>query len=144
MTVQRYTTDDEYGIAPSIDGEYVLSSEYDALAAQVAALETNGIHTCHDRCPRIACVQGREIARLTARVAKLEQALLSERGKLEQADALCESLQNKLASRPLSAGDTDALEARVAELEANLNYIRTVCDNMLDTQPDADGERHGD
>jgi hypothetical protein len=78
---------------------------------------------------------------LAARLDRAERALLIERGKLEQADALCESLQNKLASRPLSAGDTDALEARVAELEANLNYIRTVCDNMLDTQPDADWEK---
>jgi hypothetical protein len=36
-----------------------------------------------------------------------------------------------------------ALAARVKELEANLNYIRTVCDNMLDTQPIADDATAG-
>ena len=32
---------------------------------------SDGIHTCHDKCPRLACVQRREIERLTAEVEAL-------------------------------------------------------------------------
>lgn len=47
------------------------------LEKQLERLETNGVHTCHDECPRIACVQYRENARLSERVASM-QSLLGE------------------------------------------------------------------
>lgn len=43
-----------------------MTDEIEALRKRVAELETSAIHTCHDECPRIACVQAREIRRLRA------------------------------------------------------------------------------
>ena len=37
-----------------------------ALRAEVERLQADGIHSCHAECPRLACVQRREIERLTA------------------------------------------------------------------------------
>ncbi len=45
-------------------------SAYDKLKAEVRRLETNSVHTCHDECPRLACVQRRRIEELEA---ELEQ-----------------------------------------------------------------------
>ena len=39
-------------------------AEADALRAEVERLSYDGIHTCHDSCPRLPCVQRREIERL--------------------------------------------------------------------------------
>lgn len=41
-----------------------MSNEIEALRKRVVELETSGLHTCHDKYPRLACVQGREIRRL--------------------------------------------------------------------------------
>jgi hypothetical protein len=43
-----------------------MTDEIAQLRRKVAELETSGLHTCHDECPRLACVQGREIRRLRA------------------------------------------------------------------------------
>jgi hypothetical protein len=40
------------------------TSQVDALRAEVERLSYDGIHTCHDGCPRLPCVQRREIERL--------------------------------------------------------------------------------
>jgi hypothetical protein len=40
--------------------------------AEIERLTLNGIHTCHDQCPRLACVQGREIRRLREALEKVE------------------------------------------------------------------------
>ena len=37
-----------------------------SLLDEVERLRTGSIHSCHDRCPRIECVQRREIERLRA------------------------------------------------------------------------------
>jgi chromosome segregation ATPase len=42
------------------------TAEIGRLRAEVARLQADGIHSCHDECPRIACVQRREIERLRA------------------------------------------------------------------------------
>jgi len=47
----------------------------EALAGEVERLTTNGIHTCHDQCQRLPCVQGREIRALTAERDRLKAAL---------------------------------------------------------------------
>jgi hypothetical protein len=41
------------------------------LRAQVARLEADGIHSCHDDCPRLACVLGREKRAAEAEVERL-------------------------------------------------------------------------
>lgn len=88
---------------------------------------------------------GKECDALAARVERAEHALAIERGKLEAADALVESLQNRWASRPLSVEDTAALEAendrlaaRVAELEkdaARYRWLRHGNDSSILHQP---------
>jgi hypothetical protein len=45
------------------------------LAGEVERLTLNGIHTCHDNCQRLPCVQGREIRRLEGEVARLRAEL---------------------------------------------------------------------
>jgi len=44
--------------------------EIRSLRAQVERLFNDGIHTCHDQCPRFGCVQRREIESLRAQVAQ--------------------------------------------------------------------------
>lgn len=43
----------------------------EALTAEVRRLNYDGIHTCHAECPRLPCVQRREIEALTAVIASL-------------------------------------------------------------------------
>lgn len=50
------------------------AAEIRSLRAQVQRLVYDGIHTRHDQCPRLACVQRREIERLREQVAQLEAA----------------------------------------------------------------------
>jgi hypothetical protein len=45
--------------------------DYKEMRVRVAELETGGVHTCHDECPRLPCVQAREIARLRGLIAGL-------------------------------------------------------------------------
>lgn len=47
----------------------------ETLAGEVDRLTLNGIHTCHDNCPRLPCVQGREIRALKAERDRLKAAL---------------------------------------------------------------------
>jgi HAMP domain-containing protein len=47
----------------------------EALQAKVERLTYDGIHTCHDDCPRLPCVQRREIEGLRAEVERLRKAL---------------------------------------------------------------------
>lgn len=58
---QRATTE---LVRRALDGRRAAEAERDALRAEVERLTLDGIHTCHHECPRIACVQRREIARL--------------------------------------------------------------------------------
>jgi hypothetical protein len=51
------------------------AAEIRSLRAEVQRLTYDGIHTCHDACPRLPCVQRREIEALTAENAKLRKAL---------------------------------------------------------------------
>ena len=46
-----------------------------ALTAEVQRLDYSTIHTCHDQCPRLPCVQRREIEALTAQLAEAQTAL---------------------------------------------------------------------
>jgi hypothetical protein len=48
-----------------------MTDEIAQLRRKVAELETSGLHTCHDECPRLACVQGREIRRLRAALVRI-------------------------------------------------------------------------
>lgn len=50
--------------------------EIRSLRAQVERLFNDGIHTCHDQCPRFGCVQRREIESLRAQVAQWAECAL--------------------------------------------------------------------
>jgi hypothetical protein len=50
-------------------------AEADALRAEVERLSYDGIHTCHDGCPRLPCVQRREIERLREALEMLAPSL---------------------------------------------------------------------
>jgi hypothetical protein len=50
-------------------------AEAEALRAEIERLTYDGIHTCHDGCPRLPCVQRREIDALRAEVRHLTNEL---------------------------------------------------------------------
>jgi hypothetical protein len=50
-------------------------AEAEALRAEVERLSYDGIHTCHDSCPRLPCVQRREIERLREALREALDAL---------------------------------------------------------------------
>jgi hypothetical protein len=60
------------------DSALALKAELEALQAEVERLTFDGIHTCHDDCPRLPCVQRREIEALQADVAELESWKVAE------------------------------------------------------------------
>lgn len=51
-----------------------LAAEVERLRAEVQRLDIAGTHTCHDDCPKLPCVQRREIERLRAELADTENA----------------------------------------------------------------------
>ena len=53
----------------------ILRARIAELEGEVKRLDLNGIHTCHDECRRLPCVQRREIAALKANEVKLREAL---------------------------------------------------------------------
>jgi HAMP domain-containing protein len=57
----------------------------EALQAEVERLTYDGIHTCHDDCPRLPCVQRREIEALQAEVRHLMSELQAHKDALAQA-----------------------------------------------------------
>lgn len=58
------------------------ADEIDRLRAEVERLTVDGIHSCHDQCPRIACVQRREIERLRAALTYLLENCSDDLGPL--------------------------------------------------------------
>ena len=61
-TKRTYTT-----ATPDMIGQ--AADRIEALTAEVRRLQYDGIHTCHAECPRLPCVQRREIEALTAELA---------------------------------------------------------------------------
>lgn len=51
------------------------ATEIERLRNEVERLDYDSIHTCHDKCRRLPCVQSREIERLRAREAELQRKL---------------------------------------------------------------------
>ena len=56
----------------------------EALQAEIERLTFDGIHTCHDDCPRLPCVQRREIYALRAEVRHLMNELQAHKDALAQ------------------------------------------------------------
>ena len=48
----------------------IFVAEVERLRAEVQRLDIAGTHTCHESCPKLPCVQRREIERLRAELAK--------------------------------------------------------------------------
>lgn len=51
-----------------------LADEVERLRAEVQRLDIAGTHSCHDDCPKLPCVQRREIERLRAELAAAKAA----------------------------------------------------------------------
>jgi HAMP domain-containing protein len=56
----------------------------EALQAEIERLTYDGIHTCHADCPRLPCVQRREIEGLRADVRHLTNELQAHKDALAQ------------------------------------------------------------
>ena len=66
------------------DGLAIGADRIEALQAQVERLTYDGIHTCHADCPRLPCVQRREIDGLQADVRHLRNELQAHKDALAQ------------------------------------------------------------
>lgn len=62
------------------------ADEIERLTAEVRRLDYSTTHTCWDECPRVACVQRREIEALTAELNGLKDALAQAGGTFERDD----------------------------------------------------------
>jgi Asp-tRNA(Asn)/Glu-tRNA(Gln) amidotransferase A subunit family amidase len=71
----------------------------EALQAEVERLTYDGIHTCYDDCPRLPCVQRREIDALQAQVAELESWKVAEEAHHHLLLAEVRRLSNELYDR---------------------------------------------
>jgi hypothetical protein len=67
------------------DGLAIGADRIEALQAEIERLTYDGIHTCHDDCPRLPCVQRREIDGLRADVRHLMNELQAHKDALAQA-----------------------------------------------------------
>jgi chromosome segregation ATPase len=119
MTAKRYTSMDiaDAILAGEVIGtdEFMRASDYDATVSQHTQVIASW--------KREELAWEAEIAALTARCERAEYALLTERGKLEKADA-----------------ENDRLQARVAELESAARAVVARWDTPLwkDVGPTAD------
>jgi HAMP domain-containing protein len=75
--VERLRDAVTYGYMPRLMREVAAEAadRIEALQAEIERLTYDGIHTCHDHCPRLPCVQRREIEELQAEVERLREAL---------------------------------------------------------------------
>ena len=60
------------------------TSQVDALRAEIERLSYDGIHTCHDGCPRLSCVQRREIEQLREAMHKALDAPMIDHSERKQ------------------------------------------------------------
>jgi hypothetical protein len=69
-----------YGYMPRLMREVAAEAAdtIEALQAEIERLTYDGTHTCNDDCPRLPCVQRREIEGLRAEVAELESWKFAE------------------------------------------------------------------
>ena len=67
------------------DGLAIGADRIEALQAEIERLTYDGIHTCHDDCPRLPCVQRREIDGLRAVLRHLMNELQAHKDALAQA-----------------------------------------------------------
>ena len=86
--VERLRDAVTYGYMPRLMREIArqAADAIEALQAEVERLTFDGIHTCHDDCPRLPCVQRREIDALRAEVRYLANPLQAHKDALAQAD----------------------------------------------------------
>lgn len=75
IIAQMMLDQDALDIAELINAAQPAATAITDLEAQVERLSGDGIHTCHDQCPRVACVLRREKADLEALVGELGEAL---------------------------------------------------------------------
>jgi phage terminase Nu1 subunit (DNA packaging protein) len=77
-----------YGYMPRLMREIArqAANTIEAQAAEIERLTSDGIRTCHDDCPRLPCVQRREIDGLRADVRHLMNELQAHKDALAQAD----------------------------------------------------------
>lgn len=67
-------------------------------ADEIERLTTNGIHSCHHECPRLPCVQQREIERLTAERDALRSLCAAAYQVMGAADGPSQMLDNLAAA----------------------------------------------
>jgi hypothetical protein len=75
-----------YGYVPRLMREVAAEAAdaIEALQAEIERLTFDGIHTCHDDCPRLPCVQRREIDGLRAVLRHLMNELQAHKDALAQ------------------------------------------------------------
>jgi len=76
--------DPNIGLAPANDTMREAADAIAALQAEIERLTYDGIHTCHADCPRLPCVQRREIEGLQAQVRHLTNELQAHKDALAQ------------------------------------------------------------
>lgn len=77
----------------------------EALEGEVERLTVNGIHTCHDKCQRLPCVQGREIRRLEGEVEKLRKLLNAAEKDCHKARFALQTIgESAVPDHPASSG----------------------------------------
>ena len=97
------------------------ADEIERLTAEVKRLDHSTIHTCWDECPRLACVQRREIEALTAKLAHARQE--GWNAAIEAAVGICakrHQVWRKAINTSLGRLDVDTEYALGAETEAGL------------------------
>lgn len=65
---------DGYAVLFNLEIGTTLKAEVERLRAEVQRLDITGTHSCHDDCPKLPCVQRREIERLRAELAATKAA----------------------------------------------------------------------
>lgn len=77
----------------------------EALEGEVERLTVNGIHTCHDNCQRLPCVQGREIRALKHDIARHMEIANAAEARAEQLEGEVKKLSLSLLTAQGQAWD---------------------------------------
>lgn len=116
----------------------------ESLNEKLENAQSGGNHSCHENCPRLACVQRREIASLRSRIETLERerneaveikraiyTLVLFEGKLGESDAqvvkdVATELSSLRASRDEMEKDKKELQKRHDTASTALSFFRSV------------------
>lgn len=131
----EFTGYDGARMYPENEGKYILYSDYEKLEE---TFKYSSIHTCHDQCARLTCVQGRRITELEAELKWLNDTVnkYTLPGEIDTQDSIVMYIKKlEQQVRELNFKATNCIEAlELIESDSDENGTRSISERQQDQQ----------